>query len=167
MATTYLCPSLSSHSLSSILNPKPRNSLSIHISSLSLTSPLPLSSRRRAIPFQNPHEIPLKTAQIWRISAVSTDALPSEANPPQIVSSGDDGVSNIISVLLFVAFVGLSILTIGVMYIAVTDFLQKREREKFEKEETSKKKKDVKKRKVRARTGPRGFGQKIEEELDD
>ena len=55
-----------------------------------------------------------------------------------------------------------------VVYIAVTDFLQKREKEKFEKEEeATNKKKGGKKKKVRARTGPRGFGQKIEEENDD
>lgn len=55
-----------------------------------------------------------------------------------------------------------------VIYIAVTDFLQKREREKFEKEEAAKKKKSGKKGKVRtrARAGPRGFGQKIEEDDD-
>lgn len=56
-----------------------------------------------------------------------------------------------------------------VIYIAVTDFLTKREREKFEKEEAAKKKKGGKKGKVRARAraGPRGFGQKIQEEDDD
>lgn len=55
-----------------------------------------------------------------------------------------------------------------VIYIAVTDFLQKREREKFEKEEaTKKKKKGGRKRAVRARSGPRGFGQKIDEDYDD
>jgi hypothetical protein len=47
--------------------------------------------------------------------------------------------------------------------------LQKRETDKLQKEEESKKKKRVKKRKVRARSGPRGFGQKINEddEFDD
>lgn len=53
-----------------------------------------------------------------------------------------------------------------VIYIAVSDFLQKREKEKFEKEESAKKK-NGKKRKVRARAGPRGFGQKIDEESGD
>ena len=111
----------------------------------------------------------------------------SEANPPaeiteqivstaetteQIVSStSDDGVSTIISALLFVAFVGLSILTIGVIYIAVTDFLQKREKEKFEKEEVAKKKKSSgRKGKIvarSARAGPKGFGQKLDEPDDN
>ncbi|GFP97366.1 hypothetical protein PHJA_001880700 [Phtheirospermum japonicum] len=85
----------------------------------------------------------------------------------ELVSTSDDGVSTIISALLFIAFIGLSILTIGVIYIAVTDFLQKRERDKFEKEEAAKKKKSGKKGKVRARAraGPRGFGEKID--VDD
>ena len=54
-----------------------------------------------------------------------------------------------------------------VIYIAVTDFLQKREKEKFEKEEAANKKKKAGKKKVRAKAGPRGFGQKIEEEDED
>lgn len=54
-----------------------------------------------------------------------------------------------------------------VIYIAVTDFLQKREKEKFEKEEAAQKKSGGKKKKVRARAGPRGFGQKIEVVEDD
>lgn len=48
----------------------------------------------------------------------------------------------------------------------MTDFLQKREREKFEKEEAAKTKKSGKKKKVKVRAGPRGFGQKIVEEED-
>lgn len=84
-------------------------------------------------------------------------------------TTNDDGVGTIISALLFVAFAALSILTIGIIYLGVTDFLQKRETDKLQKEEESKKKKRVKKRKVRARSGPRGFGQKINEddEFDD
>lgn len=46
----------------------------------------------------------------------------------------------------------------------MTDFLQKREREKFEKEEATKEKKGGKKKKVRAKTGPRGFGQRTDED---
>lgn len=57
---------------------------------------------------------------------------------------------------------------IQVIYIAVSDFLQKREKEKFEKEEAAeKKKKGGKKVKVRARAGPRGFGQKIDDFDED
>lgn len=54
-----------------------------------------------------------------------------------------------------------------VIYLGVTDFLEKREKEKFEKEEKATKKKNGKKRRVRARAGPRGFGQKINEDDDD
>lgn len=61
------------------------------------------------------------------------------------------------------------LLRLQIIYLGVTDFLQKRETEKLQKEEESKKKKRVKKRRVRARSGPRGFGQKINEddEFDD
>lgn len=53
------------------------------------------------------------------------------------------------------------------IYLSVTDFLQKRETERFEKEEASKKKKKRSgKRRVRSRAGPRGFGQKIDEDND-
>lgn len=56
-----------------------------------------------------------------------------------------------------------------VVYLAVTDFLQKRETDKFEKEEAAKGKNKKKKKKVgRARAGPRGFGQKyVEDEVDE
>lgn len=46
----------------------------------------------------------------------------------------------------------------------MTDFFVKRERDKFEKEEAAKKKRSGKKGKPRARAGPRGFGQKNEED---
>ncbi|KAL8215235.1 hypothetical protein R6Q57_004684 [Mikania cordata] len=98
----------------------------------------------------------------------------SEATPPensdQIVSAAadnGDGVSVVISVLLSVAFVGLSVLTIGVIYIGVTDYLQKREKEKFEKEEAKKAKRGGKKKRVRPKVGPKGFGQKIDNNDDD
>ncbi|XP_021720813.1 uncharacterized protein LOC110688381 [Chenopodium quinoa] len=115
-----------------------------------------------------------KPRNLSALSAVSSEdaaVIPSETTQ-EIVSattSGDDGVSIIISILLFIAFVALSILTIGVIYIAVTEFLTKREREKFEKEEEAKKSKKVgKKGKVKARAGPRGFGQKkIDDDFED
>ncbi|KAK4358328.1 hypothetical protein RND71_023938 [Anisodus tanguticus] len=118
-----------------------------------------------------PHQpISSKTIRNLRISAISAISEKLDETTDQIVAStGDNGVSTIIQTLLFVAFVGLSILTIGVIYIAVTDFLQKREKEKFEKEEAAKKKKSGRKGKIvaRARGGPRGFGQKVEEIDDD
>lgn len=52
----------------------------------------------------------------------------------------------------------------------MTDFLQKKEGEKFEKEEAAKRKKKSGKKgkgvRAGARGGPRGFGQKIEEDDD-
>ncbi|XP_038901778.1 uncharacterized protein LOC120088501 [Benincasa hispida] len=135
---------------------------------LSSTTP----SRRRTLLIPNPlHQNRQKAISIRRLHATSEDTLASDSaalveKSQEIVSTTDDGVSTIISVLLFVAFIGLSILTIGVIYIAVTDFLQKREKEKFEKEEAGKKK-SGKKKKVKAKGGPRGFGQKVEEEEED
>ncbi|KAJ0083389.1 hypothetical protein Patl1_31297 [Pistacia atlantica] len=153
----------------SISKPKPCHSLNTHNLCLPFTSsPLYLSTT-----LSPSHRIRQKIDKFRRRNATSEQVLPSESTAletsEQIVSStGDDGVSNIISILLFVAFIALTILTIGVVYIAVTDFLQKREKDKFEKEEAAKKKKKGgKKVKVRARAGPKGFGQKIDDFDDD
>ncbi|XP_041989879.1 uncharacterized protein LOC121741234 [Salvia splendens] len=113
------------------------------------------------------------TTKRWKISAANYDFLLAEASPAEssqaIVSTSDDGVSTIISVLLLIAFIGLTIFIVGVIYIAVTDFMQKREGEKYKNEEAERKKKGGKKGKVRARArdGPRGFGQKIQQDDDD
>ncbi|RDX89243.1 hypothetical protein CR513_29061, partial [Mucuna pruriens] len=95
-------------------------------------------------------------------AAAAEDVVAAE----QLVSNTDEGVATLVSSLFFFAFIGLSAITIGVIYLAVTDFLQKRESDKFEKEEASKKGK--RKKKVgRARAGPRGFGQKLVQDEDD
>ncbi|CAK9314528.1 unnamed protein product [Citrullus colocynthis] len=152
-------------------------SLPIFLSSSNLLPTLRSSSstalsHRRTLLIPNPlQQNRQKGISIWRLHATSEETFASDSaalveKSQEIVSTTDDGVSTIISVLLFVAFIGLSILTIGVIYIAVTDFLQKREKEKFEKEEAGKKK-SGKKKKVKAKGGPRGFGQKIEEEEED
>ncbi|KAK8484963.1 hypothetical protein V6N13_082488 [Hibiscus sabdariffa] len=114
-----------------------------------------------------------RKSKLWVTLATPEGVLPSDSipldNSQQIVSTtGDEGVATVIQALLFVAFVALTILTIGVIYIAVQDFLGKREREKFEKEESAKNKNKNKngKKKVRARAGPRGFGQKVDEDED-
>ncbi|XP_020224528.1 uncharacterized protein LOC109806513 [Cajanus cajan] len=85
----------------------------------------------------------------------------------QLYPETDEGVATVVSALFFFAFIGLSAITIGVIYLAVTDFLQKREKEKFEKEEGGKKGKKKRKKVGRARAGPRGFGQKVVEDEDD
>ncbi|KAF8048171.1 hypothetical protein N665_2630s0002 [Sinapis alba] len=110
--------------------------------------------------------------QSWRLSAtpeeISQEIVASDTSSSEAIVSGggsQDGVALIIQVLLIVAFLALSVLTIGVVYIGVTEFLGKREREKFEKEEAAKKsKKSGKKKTTRAKAGPRGFGQKIEDD---
>ncbi|KAI3450358.1 hypothetical protein Pfo_007023 [Paulownia fortunei] len=166
---------LSPPTLSLIFKPKPlyllaaQNSFSPLYGPI-LTFPSAQFSRKRSYYLNLPDAVRPKTTKCRKLSAINGNILLSEASPveisQEIVSTSDDGVSTIISALLLIAFIGLSILTIGVIYIGVTDFLQKREREKFEKEEAVKKKKSGKKGKVRARAraGPRGFGQKIEED---
>ncbi|KAL7113921.1 hypothetical protein ACP275_04G089100 [Erythranthe tilingii] len=161
----------SSAPLSLLFNPKsplhlcaPQNSLSPR------TFQSTQSSRRIPYYLNLPTAVRPKPPKSFKLAAINgnfslSEAIPVEASQ-EIVSTTDDGVATVISVLLFIAFVGLSILTIGVVYIAVTDFLQKRERDKFEKEESAKKKKGGKKGRVRARAGPKGFGQK-NQEYDD
>ncbi|XP_047318523.1 uncharacterized protein LOC124921867 [Impatiens glandulifera] len=164
-STLVFSPVLNSDSRSSSL------SFNIYTQSLSTFSPLVPPCR-----ISNIHprrEIPVR---FRRISAVPEDSIPVQANPVEktqeiVVSSGSGNVeATIIQTLLIIAFISLSILTIGVIYIGVTDFLQKREKEKFEKEESAKKKgkKSDKKPKV-SRAGPKGFGQvkKEDEDFDD
>ncbi|CAN6692756.1 unnamed protein product [Malus baccata var. baccata] len=135
----------------------------------------PTTTTKRTLIFNTPDDnITQRSTPTWQISATSVESVPAAAAVPletaqEIVASSDEGVSVAISALLFVAFVGLSILTIGVIYLGVTDYLQKREREKLEKDEADNKKKGGKKKRVRARAGPKGFGQKItiDEEDDD
>ncbi|KAL3653184.1 hypothetical protein CASFOL_002865 [Castilleja foliolosa] len=165
----------SSAPLSFIFKPKP-----FHYLFAAQKSIAPLYTPIRIFPST---QIPVKTIpcylkspeapKCWKISASNGVFSLSEASPvessQELVSTSNDGVSNVISALLFVAFVGLSILTIGVIYIAVTDFLQKREGDKFQKEEAAKKKKKKSGKKgnvrARARAGPRGFGKlKIDED---
>ncbi|XP_010469983.1 PREDICTED: uncharacterized protein LOC104749963 [Camelina sativa] len=133
-------------------------------------SPLSWSvSRRKILSSRNLRLQQEKKTQLWRVSAtpekISQEIVSSDSSSGAIVSSGDqDGVALIIQVLLIVAFLALTVLTIGVVYIGVTEFLGKREREKFEKDEAAKRsKKGGKKKAMRARAGPRGFGQKIED----
>ncbi|KAF5470522.1 hypothetical protein F2P56_011028 [Juglans regia] len=172
MTTTSL--SLSPKPFLSIFKSKPKCFLNTHLSSLPFTSQNVFSSKRTNLSHNLPREFTRPSTQIWRVSAASEggDVLPIEATPllensQELVSTSDDGVSTIISTLLFIGFIGLSVLTIGVIYIAVTDFLQKREREKFEKEEAAKEKKSGKKKKVRAKAGPKGFGQRTDDRDDD
>ncbi|GAB2274400.1 hypothetical protein Dimus_009166 [Dionaea muscipula] len=156
----------------SILNLKPPNlsPVSSGSSSLPFSPPLTLSTlspppsfAKKVIFFQHP---PKKKPKFSKANATpgESQSLPSDSAPVEIVSaSGDDASSAIIQVLLFAAFIGLCVLTVGVTYLAVTDFLQKRENEKVEKENAAsmKKKQGGKKVRKRARAEPRAFGRKI------
>ncbi|XP_004987069.1 uncharacterized protein LOC101762863 [Setaria italica] len=93
-------------------------------------------------------------------AAVAGDAeLPlEEAEAAMRVAADDDSVTaTVVSVLLTVAFVGLSILTLGVIYLAVQDFLQKREKEKFEKEEAEKQKEEARQKRAKSRKKRRNY----------
>ncbi|OMO62000.1 hypothetical protein CCACVL1_23078 [Corchorus capsularis] len=172
MATTTSMSLPSLPPLPSIVKPRSYNSSLLFTSPLSLSSSTFLSTKPKPIHFHNPAETnrQKKSNKIWLTFATAEEVLPSDSIPldtsEQIISSsGDEGVATIIQVLLFVAFVALTILTLGVIYIGVQDFLGKREREKFEKEEAAKKT-GKKKKKVRARAGPKGFGQKLDQDDD-
>ncbi|XP_058748841.1 uncharacterized protein LOC131621821 [Vicia villosa] len=121
-------------------------------------SPIITTSRKPILFQTNSKLLPLPVA-----AATAEDAAVDATE--QLVTTTDDGVSVVVSVLFFIAFIGLSVITIGVIYLAVTDFLTKREKEKFEKEEAKSGKKKKKKKVVRA--GPKGFGQKIIETEED
>ncbi|KAK9186197.1 hypothetical protein WN943_026561 [Citrus x changshan-huyou] len=156
--------------ITSILNPKPSRHFHRCTVSFSTIYCSHTELAAKAIHFHNPcRGIAQKRSKIWRSNATSGEVLPTESTPLEtsqemVSSTGDESLSSVISVLLFAAFIALSILTIGVVYIGVTDFLQKREREKFEKTEAATKKK--KKVKAKPRAGPRGFGQKIDDDDD-
>ncbi|CAN1846735.1 hypothetical protein LINPERHAP1_LOCUS38326 [Linum perenne] len=147
---------------------KPRPS-----SSLLFFPPPPVTTSLSTHPRFSSHHKPHSRNRIILAAAAPPADVVAPLDTAQELVVPDDGVGTIISTLLLIAFVILSVLTIGVIYIAVTDFLQKREGEKFKKEEEAKqKKKGGKERKLRARSraGPRGFGQKVavdeEDELD-
>lgn len=124
-------------------------------------SPIITTTTRKSIYFQ-------RKSKLWPnpVAATAVEDAAIDASE-QLASSTatDDGVSIIVSALFFIAFIGLSVITIGVIYLAVTDFLTKREKEKFEKEEAASGKKKRKRKVVRA--GPKGFGQKIVQTEDD
>lgn len=95
--------------------------ISSHFSSKSL-----LYSKRCKLYHNPPNDVisPLKIKHSSRIYAISENLKLAEVTPvensEQIVTTAatsGDGVSNIISVLLFIAFVGLSVLTIGVILL--------------------------------------------------
>lgn len=113
-------------------------------------------------------QFPIWIELLWRASPALGDEI-TEPTPSQtaIEVVPDTTESQFISILLFAAFAALTLLTIGVIYLAVTEFSEKREREKMLKEEEAKRKKEKKPKRIKlAKSGPRGFGQKPEEEDD-
>ncbi|CAJ2660910.1 unnamed protein product [Trifolium pratense] len=106
-------------------------------------------------------------------AAAAVEDAAVDATDQLVSTTSDDGVSVVVSVLFFVAFVGLSVITVGVIYLAVTDFLTKREKEKFEKEEAAKnknKKKTTKKQKNKlkfVRAGQKAADRKNIRDRDD
>ncbi|KAL9662508.1 hypothetical protein QQ045_027341 [Rhodiola kirilowii] len=168
-------PLINSSSSISTSKSKPKQQLVPSYPFISLTrrlSPPLIAGTRTATTYvgftRSNTAFPSKNTTTPRPSPAAAASLLSDAIPEQTTITDNNATSTIISVLLFIAFIGLSILTIGVIYIAVTDFLQKREGEKFQKEEAERKKKSggKKKRQMKARAGPKGFGQKIVE-IDD
>ncbi|KAK4408787.1 hypothetical protein Sango_0459700 [Sesamum angolense] len=129
-----------------------------------LTSP---ATQRRSCFLHLPEAVWPKPTKSWKLSATQGNFLLLEASPVQtseeIVSTSDGGGINVVSALFFIAFICLSILTIGVIYIAVTDFCRRGRERSFEKEEAAKKKKSGKKGKVRARAraGPEALGRRL------
>jgi len=113
-------------------------------------------------------QFPVWIELLWRASPAFGDEITEPAQSQTAIEVvADTGESQFISVLLFAAFIGLTLLTIGVIYLAVTDFSEKREREKLLKEEEVKRKKEKKPKRIKlAKSGPRGFGQRLEEDDD-
>ncbi|KAI3979357.1 hypothetical protein MKX01_014373, partial [Papaver californicum] len=96
----------------SIINPR-KLTFSIKSSNPSLHSnsiTIPLLTTRTLSPYPS-H----RNSQIWRISAGNEEVVSKQVETVQkiVTSNEDTGVSTTISVLLFIAFVGLTILTIG------------------------------------------------------
>ncbi|KAK7272054.1 hypothetical protein RJT34_28424 [Clitoria ternatea] len=153
---------------------KSNTHLSLRITSLPSFSPISVPFQKFNL-FINPPQTKttLRPILLPPPPAAAEDVITSEpatvdAATDQLVSNTDGGLPLVVSALFFVAFIGLSVITIGIIYLAVADFLQKREKEKFEKEEEANKSKKNKKKKVsRPRGGPRGFGQKVVEFEDD
>lgn len=82
-------------------------------------SPLSWSVSRRKILSSRVLRVHKEKTQLWRVSAtpeeISQEIVSSDSSSEAIVSSGgQDGVALIIQVLLFVAFLALTVLTIGV-----------------------------------------------------
>ncbi|MBA0790498.1 hypothetical protein Gohar_015143 [Gossypium harknessii] len=102
--------------------PSISKSTSVNTQSSSLLFPSSLSLSTKPILFHPNSHQKKKGSKLWITLATPEEVLPSDSTPldnsQQIVSStGDEGVATVIQALLFVAFVALSILTIGVILL--------------------------------------------------
>lgn len=108
--------------ITSILNPKPSRHFHRCTVSFSTIYCSHTELAAKAIHFHNPcRGIAQKRSKIWRSNATSGEVLPTESTPLEtsqemVSSTGDESLSSVISVLLFAAFIALSILTIGVNF---------------------------------------------------
>lgn len=94
-----------------------------------LRSPsLSLPHSQRSYNLNQPNGFTSKSTKRWGISAANYDFLLSEASPvetsQEIVSTGNDGVSTLVSTLLLIAFVGLTVLTVGVKLLLHFELLK-------------------------------------------
>ncbi|KAK9176091.1 hypothetical protein WN944_028104 [Citrus x changshan-huyou] len=115
--------------ITSILNPKPSRHFHRCTVSFSTIYCSHTELAAKAIHFHNPcRGIAQKRSKIWRSNATSGEVLPTESTPLEtsqemVSSTGDESLSSVISVLLFAAFIALSILTIGVNFVFFTIYL--------------------------------------------
>ncbi|KQK22358.1 uncharacterized protein LOC106866111 [Brachypodium distachyon] len=92
----------------------------------------------------------LRLTRLRPAAAVAEEVEQTEAM--MRVAADDESITaTVVSALLTIAFVGLSLLTIGVIYLGVQDFLQKRESEKFAREEEERQKEEARKKRAKAR----------------
>ncbi|XP_024540331.1 uncharacterized protein LOC9634169 [Selaginella moellendorffii] len=87
--------------------------------------------------------------------------------PPEATLS-----DNILTVLFGAAALGLVVVTVGVLYLAVTDFLENRKNEDLRKQAEEREKRESKSSKkksaeqINTRAGSKGFGQYVRKESD-
>ncbi|VAI07287.1 unnamed protein product [Triticum turgidum subsp. durum] len=93
----------------------------------------------------------LRLARRLRPPAAAIEEVEQTEAMMRVAADDDSITATVVSVLLTVSFVGLSLLTIGVIYLAVQDFLQKRESEKFEREEAERQKEEARQKRAKAR----------------
>ncbi|XP_038992802.1 uncharacterized protein LOC120116359 [Hibiscus syriacus] len=80
-------------------------------------NPSSLSLSTKPIPFHSTNNRKKKnSSKLWITLATPQEVLPSDSTPLEqtVSTTGDEGVANVIQALLFVAFVALTILTVGV-----------------------------------------------------